>query len=288
MAARLMSRHLGRFLPGNPEIIVQNLPGGGGLRLTKMMVEGQIADGSVLAVVSPSMAIAPKLDPDNADFDPLSLNWVGSLSNVESMCIVTRPAGVDTIDKFVESEFLVGASGRSSSTYLFAALAKNALGAQYRIVTGFESVPDIELAMRRGEIGGHCVASYSDLKKSGLSDEVDVLVRFGAADVHEYNGVPRLNSLIDDPMKKQAVQFIESVRDHDYPLLAPAGMTSETLTILRTAFDAMIADPDFVADVQKIGEFTLQPTSGIEMENIFRSQLMTDPKVFEMARELVR
>lgn len=288
MAARLVARHLGRFLPGHPEIIVQNLPGGGGLRLTKMMVEGQAPDGSVLAVVSPSMAIAPKLDPQNADFDPLSLNWVGSLASVESMCVVTRSAVVDTIAKFVESDFLIGASGRASSTYLFAALAKNALGAKYRIVTGFENVPDMELAMQRGEIGGHCVASYRDLKKSGLGNEVDVLVRFGAADVHEYNDVPRLYSLVEDPIKQEAVRFVESVRDHDYPLLAPPGMSAETLATLRTAFDTMVADPDFVAEVNKLGEFTLQPTSGVEMEKKFHAQLATDARIFEAARELVR
>jgi tripartite-type tricarboxylate transporter receptor subunit TctC len=288
MAARLVARHIGRFLPGNPTVIVQNVPGGGSMRLTQLMLGAEPTDGSVIAAIAAGMAYAPALDPANAIYDPLDLKWIGSLARGENMCVLVRSAGIDTIDKFVHEKFLLGASGKNSTTYILAALARSALGAQFDIITGFDGVADIELAMHRGEIAGHCVASPGDLDRNDLRAQVHVVAGFGSSDLEGYESVPRLRELTDDPVTREAVELVEAGIDYSLPLVAPAGTPPETLATLRAAFDAMTVDPAFVEDAGRVGDFILRPTSGAILEDIIRTNLAADPAVLEIARNLVK
>lgn len=288
LAARLVANHIGRFLPGEPDIVVQNVPGAASLRLTQLMLGGEPNDGSVIGVVNPSMAYISQLEPETVSFDALELGWVGALSSVESMCVVARNTDVDTIQELAGQDLLFGATGRGGTTYMFAAMARNSLDAQFGIVTGFENIPEIELAMQRGEIAGHCVASHNDLQRADFREAVNVLVRFGAADVGEYGTLPRLYELVDDPERAEAVEFLESIRDHDYPVIMPAGTSEETLSIFREAFDAMVVDPDFLAEADELGEFTIQPTSGAELQAILVEKLSSSPEFFALARSLLQ
>lgn len=288
MAARLVGRHLGRFLAGSPEVVVQNVPGGGSLKLAQLLLGAVPADGSVIGAIGPGTALAAKLDPQNVQFDPQKLHWLGSLGAVESFCAISKASGIATIEEFSTKEFHIGASGKSSTTYLFAALAKNALGAKFDIVTGFDGVAEIELAMERGEIAGHCTFDRNDLAKTGMRDAMNVIVRFGRADVGEYQSVPRVTEMVSDPAKKQAAEMVEALRDYDFPFVAPAGTPDDVVTVLRDAFDAMMKDPAFVAEVEKLGDFKLQPTSGKELERMLAERLSADPAVFETMRQLVQ
>lgn len=288
MASRLVARHIGRFLPGNPGVIVQNVPGGGSMRLTQLMLGAEPADGSVIGFVASSMAYAPLLDPANAAYDPLGLKWIGSLARGENMCVLLRPSGIDTIGKFVNEKFLLGASGKNSTTYILAALARNTLGAKFGIITGFDGVADIELAMHRGEIAGHCVASPGDLDRNDLRARVHTIVGFGSKDLQGYESLPRLRELIDDPMMRKAIELVEAGVDHSLPLVAPVGTPPETVAVLRAAFDAMVVDPAFVEDAGRVSDFILQPASGAVLEDIIRANFASDPATFEAARNLVK
>lgn len=288
MAARLVGRHLGRFLPGTPEIIVQNVPGGGSLKLAQLLLGAVPADGSVIGAIGPGTTLAAKLDPENVQFEPQELRWLGSLGTVESFCAVSRTTGIETLEDFTSKEFHIGASGKSSTTYLFAALAKNALGARFDIVTGFDGVAAIELAMERGEIAGHCTFDRNDIARRGLGDTINMILRFGRGDGGEYKSVPRVTEMVEDPARKQAADMVESLRDYDFPFVAPSGTPDDVVASLRTAFDAMTKDPEFIAEVEKHGEFRLRPTSGAELERMLAERLSADPAIFETMRQLVR
>lgn len=287
-AARLVSRHIGRFLPGNPEIVVQNVPGGGSMKLMQLLLGAEPGDGSVIAAVGAGIAYAPTLDPSNASFDPLELGWIGSLGQGENMCVVNRTENLGTVAAFTGADFLLGASGKSSSTYVLAALARNALGAKFRIVTGFDGVADIDLAMQRGEIAGHCVASGGDLQTTDLGERVDVVLRFGSGVITGYEEVPRLQDLIEDPALREAAGIVEASVDYEFPFVLPAGTPKETVDVFRRAFDAMVASPEFVADVGRMRDLVLRPTSGGELETIIEKNIRMDAAVLETARTLVR
>jgi tripartite-type tricarboxylate transporter receptor subunit TctC len=288
MSSRIVARHLGKFLPGNPDIVVQNVPGAGSMKLTRLMLESEPTDGSVLGSIGPGMAYAPVLDPDNADFDSKSIIWLGSLSNEPSFCVTTKASGVDTMEKFLTGDFQLGASGKASQTYQFAALVLHGLDAKFGIVTGFEGAAEIELAMERGEIAGHCTATASDLVYKGLAERVNIIGKIGSGRVEELGDVPRFSDAISDPVKKAAAQLIESSRDVNYPLMVPPGTPTETVDVLRKAYADMTADPAFAADVEATHEFQFAPTDGAKMSETIAGHLNADANVIAAARELVK
>ena len=284
--SRLIARHLGQYLPGNPDFVVQNVTGGGSLKLTKMMLGSEPADGSVIASIGEVMSYAPILDPKNANFDPLALQWIGSLVNEPAYCLTTKSSGIDTMEKFLQSDFLIGASGKSSSTYIYAALVKNGVGAKFNIVTGFEGTSDIQLAMERGEIAGLCGVSSYVLKVN--RDTVNLIGIFGSGTIPSGEKLESFSEKISDPTIRQAVSLIESALHFHHPLVAPPGTPSETVDALRKAYLKMTKDPEFQADANKLGETTLNVTSGEEISRIVAQQLKLGPAVFEAARNLVK
>ncbi|MER8852919.1 hypothetical protein NKI51_18850 [Mesorhizobium australicum] len=284
--SRLIARHFGRFLPGNPDIVVQNVPGGGSLKLTKMVLGSEPSDGSVIASVSEAMSYAPVLDPQNANFDPLALQWIGSLVNEPAYCLTAKSSGVDTMDKFLRSDFLIGATGKSSVTYIFAALVKNGLKAKFKIVTGFEGTADIELAMQRGEIAGMCgVSSYNI---SGNRDTLNLIGTFGSGTVAGKEKLIRFSDKIEDTKVREAAALIETTLQFHHPLVVPPGTPKETVEALRKGYMEMVRDPAFLADVGKLSEMTVNATSGEDISRLVSKQLKVDPNVFETARNLVK
>lgn len=288
LSSRLVARHLGNFLPGNPDIIVQNVPGGGSLKLTKLMLGSEPTDGSVVASIAPGMAFAPTLDPENADFDASAIVWLGALSNEPAFCVTTKASGIDTMEEFLNTAFHIGASGKNSSTYQQAALVLHGLDAKFDIVTGFGGVAEIELAMERGELAGHCSATATDLLRKGMIERVNVIGRFGSGSPAELELVPQFSAMISDPTMRKGAEFIESARDINYPLMVAQGTPEEIVEVLRSAYSAMTADPAFVAEVQAIGEFDFAPASGQEMSEIVARHLEADAAVLEAAQALVR
>ncbi|TPK78251.1 hypothetical protein FJ527_07105 [Mesorhizobium sp. B2-4-18] len=281
--SRLIARHFGRFLPGNPDIVVQNVPGGGSLKLTKMVLGSEPADGSVIASVSEAMSYAPVLDPQNANFDPLALQWIGSLVNEPAYCLTAKSSGVDTMDKFLQSDFLIGATGKSSVTYIFAALVKNGLKAKFKVVTGFEGTADIELAMQRGEIAGMCgVSSYN------ISENRDALNLIGTFGQGIVAGQEKFTARIDDPKVREAAALIETALQFHHPLVVPPGTPKETVETLRKGYMEMVRDKAFLADIGKLSEMTVNATSGEDISRLVSEQLKVDPDVFETARNLVK
>lgn len=286
ISSRLVAQFLGKYLPGNPEVIVQNVPGGGSLKLTKLLLSGEPADGSVIGSISPGMATAPALDPENADFDASKIIWIGSLSSEPAFCVTTKASGIDTMEKFLSQPFLIGASAKNSTTYTQAAIPKNGLGAKYEIVTGFDGVPEIVLAMERGELAGYCSATARDIER-GTQGDLNVIGRLGTAPSPELPEVPRFSDAITDPTVKTAAQFIESARDVNYPLMVPPGTPDDIVATLRSAYDKVVVDPEFVAAVKASGELELDPKTGAEMTDILAEHLNADAAVIAAAKALI-
>jgi hypothetical protein len=165
-------------------------------------------------------------------------------------------------------------------------MVRNGLGAKFDIVTGFSGVPEIELAMERGELAGHCSASATDLFKKGMIDQVNVIGRFGSAVSPQLADVPRFSAAITDPVRRSAAELVESARDINYPLMVPPGTPADVVDALRKGYAAMIADPAFVAEVRSIGEFAFAPTIGEDMTKIVSDHLKAEAAVLEAARAL--
>lgn len=287
LSGRLVARHLGRFLDGNPTIIVQNVPGGGSLKLTEMLQDSEPGDGSVIGMVGPTMATAPLLDPALQHLKASEFRWLGGLRNEASVCFTGKKSGVETVDAFRTGNILVGASGKASTTYLHAALVKALLGANFTIVTGFQGINDIDAAIERGEIAGRCSATYSSLRSMGLLDSVNVILTVVADDATKNAAIPLLSDFVGSQLDRDAADIVMGTLTFHHPLLLPSATTPEIVEEYRAAFDAMVRDPEFLADAEKL-KVEISATGGARIEEIVKSYYASSPETVARARELIQ
>lgn len=285
---RLVARHLGRFLPGNPEIIPQNMPGGGSLKLTKLVAESNVTDGSLIAMANPSMATISIMRPDRASFDPSDLTWIGSLTKTSSLCVTSKSSGIRTLEDFASKSFVAGATGKSSATYQFAALAKNMMGSNFKIVTGYPGGNDILLAMDRGEVQARCGFSWSSLRKSAIKGQLNMVGQMAIEAPAELRQVPLfLEKLDDDDRKLAAAKFILEPLSFSYPLFAPPGLDDSTRSQLREAYSNMTKDTEFVAEAKKLG-LDVIPTNGETLQEKIGSLNAVDLNLVKLASEMIK
>lgn len=286
--SRLVANHLGNFLPGNPTIVPKNEPGGGSLKLTKLIAASTVNDGSLLAIANPSMTTAPLLTPDNADFDPTKFTWIGSLTKTSSLCVTSKTSGIATMEDFVSKDFILGATGKFDPTYQFAAMVRTITGARFRIVTGYPGSNDIMLAAERGEVQGRCGTSWVSLKKSAFIDKVHKIGQVALSAPQELADVPLFIDLIrDDEARLKAAEFLMKPLSMSYPFFAPPGLSDEQTQTLRTAFIEMTEDPAFRAEAVKLG-LDVIPTSGADVQELVRQLNSVDAETVQRAAELMK
>ena len=152
--ARLIAAHLDRYIPGEPTIIVQNMPGGGSVTMTNHIYRSALRDGSVLGYSLPAIVTAQLIEPNRAKYDARELNWIGSAISASNSISVLNSSPATTLEAARETEIVIGTSGRGSLLYQLPALAKALLGLELRIITGYQGSSEITLAMERGEVHG--------------------------------------------------------------------------------------------------------------------------------------
>jgi len=286
-AARLIADHIARHLPGTTEVVVENVPGAGSVKLAKMVMASTVTDGSQIATASSALALMPIFDPESTDFDPTAVHYLVSMTNSASYCITPKAAGIDSLDAFLTQDFKVGATGKDSTTYTYPAAIKNALGAKYEIVTGFESAAEVDLAMERGDVQARCGIGLTTLSKGDMMDRYNVIVELSLEPKNEIAGVPFLLDRAPDDATRQALELVLSSSTIHLPFFAPPATSDEALTALRAAFDGLAADAEFVAAAKAQG-FELFMTDGATVETMIDSLLAADPAVKDAARALVQ
>jgi tripartite-type tricarboxylate transporter receptor subunit TctC len=270
ISARLVARHLGRFVPGNPAIVVQNNPGAGGLVTANRLYHNVEKDGAVLAKVEravPQLAIQG--DP-NAQFDPMKFVWLGSLSSyADDAYFMAINAGnqVRSIDEIRPGgkSLNLGADSSASSNLIFAVIAKEILGLNINVVRGYTGAATMFLAMQRGEIDGQFVGLSSI--KSGQRDlwnrkAFRMLMAFGRTTRHpDFPDIPIGREMANDASALALIDFAELPFFIALPFAAPPGVPPDRARALQTAFMAMCRDKSFIEDAEKIG-IDMSPVDG--------------------------
>ena len=294
LGARVVARHYGRFLPGNPAFVVQNQPGAAGVALGNRLANSIERDGGTIAAISrgmPQLAIAG--DP-NIAFDPVKLTWLGSLSSYGSdgyLLIVDAANPARTFDDLRRAARPVhlGANSVGSTNVTFALLARDMLGGKIEIVRGFPGARDIWLAMDRGEVEGQVVdvsailVARPELWKAG---KLRPLVQFGRATrLPDLPDVPTGRELVADRLDRALLEFSEMPFFMALPFAGPPGVPADRAAALRAGFLAMAADPDFLADIGRTGIIT-SPISGEAITEIIARGATTPPDVLKRFRVL--
>lgn len=289
IAARLVAAHIGKYIPGNPTLIVQNVPGAGSLTLTNQLYNTAARDGTVLGAITNGMPTAPMLSPENARFDISKFGWIGSTAPETILVMVWHSAGVNSIRDLYEKEVVVGAVAHGTAT-MDNPLAANAfLGTKFKIVAGYEGTTHIDLAMERGEVMGHAGIGLVTVKARNqqwlAEKKVRIVAQFGFRPNPELPDVPLLE-MPKDESARQAMTVIVARQEFGRPLLTPPGVPAERLAALRRAFDASMKDPELLKDAAR-QTLDINPVSGDELDKLSARILATPPEVAARLRQVL-
>jgi tripartite-type tricarboxylate transporter receptor subunit TctC len=273
--ARLLGRHLGRHIPGNPTIAVQNMPGAGSLKATQNVYSVAAKDGLTLATISRGMVSDPLLKV--ASFDPVRLTWLGSITSETSVCATWKTSAVKTWDDMFKREFSLGSNALGDDTATFALILRNVFGAKVKLVTGYPGGNDVNLAMERGEVDGRCGWSWSSLKsQKRWLPNINVLVQFNLEKNPDLPDVPRAMERAKDDEQRQVLRLLIASQYVGRPFIAPPDIPAERKAALRAAFDATMKDPEFLAEAAK-SDMEITPISGATID-AFIADLYKTPK----------
>jgi tripartite-type tricarboxylate transporter receptor subunit TctC len=281
LLARLTARHLNRHIPGNPAIVVQNMPAAGSLAATNYIANTAPRDGSVIALVQRGVLLIKLMNPSGVRFDLATLNWLGSLASETGVSLAWHTAKVKTIQDLFNEELIVGGVVNvdpETTPRLYNAL----IGTKFKIVLGYGGTPQVALAMERGEVQGTGDWSWSSLKKvrpEWLRDKkVNILLQGALEKDPELPDVPFALDFAKTEADRRVLQLFFTQKTVARPLIAPPGLPADRLAALRAAFAAMIKDPEFLADAQK-SKLEVEPIPGEAVDKIVQLIAGTPPDV---------
>ena len=290
VSARIIGEYLERHLPGNPTVIVQNMPGGGSVTMANYLYRSAPRDGTALGYPVPGMITAELLEPNRTRYEGRRLNWIGSAFRSTNTLSVLDSTGVTAVDDVREQRVFVGASGRGSPLYQLPALARSVLGIELEIITGYEGGTAVVLAMERGEVDGQTIALdfWQNLRPEWLaSGRLVHLFRIGPPDPLRAPGVPHLSELVTNDADRALVEFMEIGVALGWPLFAPPDVPPERVAALRAAFDSLVADPAFASAVDTALHIAPNAVSGSELTESVERALATPPELVARAVALM-
>lgn len=277
---RMIARYLPQHIPGNPNFVVENMPGAGSLIAANHLYNRAARDGTVLGSVSrniPHYAFAKK---PNAKFDPLKFHWIGSPEVNNRGCYARTDSGIRAPQDLYTRELLVGTDGAGTSLSEMPVLLKNLLGMRFRTVDGYKGSNDIVLAIQRNEVQGICqtVTAFAQSAQHMLDDgSVRVLFTTERDPVPGFN-VPTVFEFAKNDEQRTILDFQASALETGRPWLAPPNVPPDRIAALRRAFDAAMKDPAFLEDAKKRG-LVVQPRTGEQVEAVLRKAAAFPPEL---------
>jgi len=286
--ARVLARHLGRHIPGNPTIVPKNMPGAGSLVAANYLYDVAPADGTEFGTFGRGIAMAPLINEEGVEYDALRLNWIGSLNNEVSTCVSWHASSVTTWDDLKDTELTIAGAGPGADADLFASILRHVFDVKLRVISGYTSSPEISLAMERGEINGYCGWSWSSIKQrksDWIRDgKVNILVQLALEKHPELPDVPLVMDLAETEEQRQLLALIFTRQAAGRPFAAPPDVPKERVNALRDAFLATVEDPAFLADAQQMN-LEINPLSGSAFDDLLHSVYQTPEDLVARARQ---
>ncbi len=265
--AQLVAEFIGNYIPGKPNAIVQNMPGGGGVRAANYLTSVAPQDGTYLGVVHETLASEQVLKPEGIMFDMAKMKWIGVMSMITSTLTVTGDAPATTVEGAKQKEVIVASTGRGSITHQLPTLLNAMYGTKFKIVGGYQAMGEMTLAMERGEVHGRAgsLVGWTQTRAKELAD--GKFVHMVQVNLRKDPTLPNVQLLVDlarNDRERQMLEFMSSSALMGRSLLAPPGTPDERVAALRAAFQAMVNDPVFL-DVAKKRQHDIIPATGEEV-----------------------
>ena len=292
--ARAVARHLAGRIPGNPTIVVKNMPGAGSTRAGIYISTIAPKDGTSIGALMPGAIIGPLLDDKpNLQFDPTKVLYVGTADSGVRVCATYGSSKIKTFEDAQKQKTVLGASSAGGATRDYAYMHNHTAGTKFEVVSGYKGTVDVALAMERGEVDGMCGWDWSSVKsqKSDWVSEkkVNVLVQVSLEPLEELTerGVPHIWKFVPKEDDRKVAELVVSQQVFQRSYIAPPQTPAEPLGILRTAFDAAMKDPAFLADAEKM-KISITPLAGGKVQDLI-ARLYSTPKEFvERAKVVIK
>jgi tripartite-type tricarboxylate transporter receptor subunit TctC len=295
--ARILAEHMGKYIPGNPNIIVQNMPGASTMTAANYVYNVAKPDGLTFGSFLPALYFDQLIGRKEVQFDWAKFAWLGSFEKSYNLLYMRADAPYKTIHDVIKTSdpAKCGSTGTGGLAHAFMLLLNEAIGAKFNIVTGYQGGQEIDLAVERGEV--HCRAftvtsffarePFHTWRKKGF---VRVLVQTGKKRDPRMADVPTVYELMDEYKTPQATRrlaiLVLAAGEFGRPIVATPGVPPDRVKILREAFSKTLGDADVVADVKK-KKLELDPTSGEELETLAKEVITSDREIIDRMKNLL-
>lgn len=279
--ARAVARHLPKYIPGHPTVIVQQMPGAGGARAASFLAKIAPHDGTVVGGLHGAVITAPFLHPGAADYDPTKFSWIGSVTRDTYVGYVWHTSPVQSLEEARTRQLVVGGTSVGGNGVDMPIIAKELFGFKLKIVAGYKTSGETKIALEKGEIDGTFANLLSSLKQTDwlAKGKVHIIVQHGGIKHRELPDVPLFRDLARNEAERQMLDFMGVRGDIARPYLAPPGIPVERLDLLRRAFDRTVGDPAFLADMARQKLEVEGPLQGEKLAAIVDNIAQTPPAV---------
>ena len=288
--ARMVARHLGKNIPGNPTVLPKNMEGAGSLRLANWLYNVAPKDGLAMGIIGRGTGFDPLLGNTKAQFDASKFAWIGSANNEVSICVAWTGSGITKFEDMMTKELVVGGTSSSADTDQFPKIVNGVLGTKMKVVTGYPGGNEVGLAMERGEVQGRCGWSWSSVKSTHQKwieeKKFTTLVQLALEKHPDLPDIPLVIDLAKTDEQRQILKLIFARQVMGRPFLAPPGVPKDRVDALRKAFMDTMTDKEFLADTGK-AQMEITPVSGENLEKLVKEVYATPKELADRAASFI-
>jgi tripartite-type tricarboxylate transporter receptor subunit TctC len=285
---RIVARHLGSHIPGNPTVVARNMPGAGHIRAANYVFSQSPKDGTTIGTFIPIFVMAHVLERSKGiQFNPANFQWLVSTSSSNSTVYVWNTTGVKSLEDAMQREVLMGGTGVGSYNVIYPTVLNSVVGTKFKLVTGYASTTEIAIAMERGEVQGRAgnnfnslTSEHGDWLKAG---KINLLAQVGLERDREFANVPLMTEFGKTEEARQILRFFSTDVVIGRPFVTAPGVPAERVALLRQAFDRMLKDPAFLEDCKKSG-IDISPVGGLAIQQIVTDFMNTPADVVAKAK----
>ena len=265
-----MARHIGRHIPGNPQVVFRNMPGAGSIVAANHIFNSAPKDGTVLGLLAATNTLDEKLGASGVKYETAKFTWIGRVASGVNVTAMWNTSKIKTIDDAMKTESTLGATGTGSTVFIYPNVLNRVMGTKFKLVMGYGGSNEAMLAMERGEVDGHSTSweAYKSAHPDWIKDhKMNVVVQYGLTRHPDLPDVPTCVEFAKTPEQKQILSAVVNATEIGKSVLSTPGVPADRVEALRTAFTEMTKDPEFIDELEKM-RVELTPMSGAKLQEL--------------------
>ena len=282
---RFVARNLARFLPGHPNFVIEDMPTASGIQATNFLYNSAPRDGSVILAASNSALALPIYDSPVAHYDSRKFEWIGSTGKQQAICLTWKTSGIETLEDATKREVTVSANAATDHPGVDPLILNALFGTKFKVIVGY-STGGSQLAVERGEVDGVCGFAWESFQATGsrwlVDNKVNILVQMGLEKNPNLPDVPLARDLLKSPEDKAVLDLIMLPEEFGRPFVAPPGTPADRMAIYRQAFQAMLKDPQFLAE-GKTQRIAIEPLDDKEIQALLTRAYSASKNILDRA-----